>query len=229
MNIILSEHGKVDTYFLKEFLSSRKMISLALARSWAECQNLLESYSYDLALLADFNDMPLETLFSESQKILSKVSVIALLPRGSSKERRVTLLNLGADDVIGEPYDFEELFAKMFSIIRRARGFKSSDIHIGAVTVSPTTSSVCINHKTIPLTKKEYMVLESLVLRKGEISTKAMLLDRLYGGINEPGDRIIDAFIWHLRKKLKIFGVKENCIETVWGQGYRIVPKIFKE
>lgn len=227
MNIILCEYGKIDTYKIKEFLEAQESISLTCARSWAEVASLMELYSSDLVLLTDFESCDVESMFKELHEARSKIATIVLLPEDTSKERSIGLLNLRADDVLIAPYNHEELLAKIFSIIRRSKGFESSEIQVGSLTIFPNTGSVKAGDKPLLLTKKEYMIFESLVMRKGEVSTKAMLLDRLYGGIDEPGERIVDAFIWHLRKKIKEIGIQEPYIETVWGQGYRIALHLF--
>ena len=74
--------------------------------------------------------------------------------------------------------------------------------------------------KTIPLTGKEYAILELLSIRKGSTLTKEMFLNHRYGGIDEPELKIIDVFICKLRKKLQKALEGENYIETVWGRGY---------
>jgi two-component system cell cycle response regulator CtrA len=72
------------------------------------------------------------------------------------------------------------------------------------------------------LTGKEYCIFELLSLHKGAIVTKRMLLAHLYGGINEPELKIIDVFVYHLRKKLARATGGNHYIETVWGRGYRV-------
>ena len=70
------------------------------------------------------------------------------------------------------------------------------------------------------LSGKEYQMLDLLSLRKGTTLTKEMFLNHLYGGMDEPELKIIDVFIWKLRKKLGEATEVENYIETVWGRGY---------
>jgi two-component system cell cycle response regulator CtrA len=79
-----------------------------------------------------------------------------------------------------------------------------------------------VEGRPLPLTGKEYGVLELLSLRKGTTLTKEMFLNHLYGGMDEPEPKIIDVFVCKLRKKLiKVTG-GENYIETVWGRGYTL-------
>ena len=77
-----------------------------------------------------------------------------------------------------------------------------------------------VESKPVPLTGKEYQMLELLSLRKGTTLTKEMFLNHLYGGMDEPELKIIDVFICKLRKKLAAAAGGLNYIETVWGRGY---------
>ncbi len=82
------------------------------------------------------------------------------------------------------------------------------------------TRTLEVNNQPVHLTGKEYGILELLALRKGATLTKVMILDHLYGGMDEPGLKIIDVFICKLRKKLSAATGGDNYIETVWGRGY---------
>jgi two-component system cell cycle response regulator CtrA len=81
---------------------------------------------------------------------------------------------------------------------------------------------VTADGKLIPLTDKEYSILELLSLRLGVTVTKEMLLGHLYGGKDEPELKIIDVFVCRLRKKLAQATDAKQYIETVWGRGYRL-------
>lgn len=77
-----------------------------------------------------------------------------------------------------------------------------------------------VGGSTVRLSGKEYQMLDLLSLRKGTTLTKEMFLNHLYGGMDEPELKIIDVFIWKLRKKLGEATEVENYIEKVWGRGY---------
>ncbi len=74
----------------------------------------------------------------------------------------------------------------------------------------------------VHLTSKEYQLLQALALRKDGALSKEALLGQLYGGMDEPQPKIIDVFIFKLRKKLSDASQGKNYIETVWSQGYRL-------
>jgi len=110
--------------------------------------------------------------------------------------------------------------ARINSIVRRSKGHAQSVIQIGDLIVNLDTKTVEVNGARVHVTGKEYKILEILSLRKGSTLTKEMLLNHLYGGLDEPEMKIIDVFICKLRKKLTIASSGKNYIETVWGRGY---------
>ena len=99
---------------------------------------------------------------------------------------------------------------------------RQSKIRTGDLVVDFETRIVSIHDKPVRLTGKEFCILELLSLQRGAIVTKQMLLGRLYGGMDEPGLKIIDVFVCHLRKKLTQATGGKHFIETVWGRGYRL-------
>jgi len=74
----------------------------------------------------------------------------------------------------------------------------------------------------VPLTTREFQLLELLALRQGSTITKEMILNRMYGGMDEPELKIIDVYICKLRKKLAAASGGKDYIETVWGRGYML-------
>src|SRR5439155_20871291 len=93
-------------------------------------------------------------------------------------------------------------------------------IQTGDLVVNLDTKTVEVNAARVHLTGKEYQMLELLSLRKGTTLTKEMVLNHLYGGMDEPELKIIDVFICKLRKKLENAPQGKHYIETVWGRGY---------
>ena len=96
----------------------------------------------------------------------------------------------------------------------------ASAIQTGKLTVNLDRRVVTIDGNPIDLTGKEYEILEFLSLRKGTTLTKEMFLNHLYGGMDEPELKIIDVFVFKLRKKLAQASGSNHYIETVWGRGY---------
>lgn len=177
-------------------------------------------YDYDIVLLGlNLQDISgfavLRTL-----RIEHVSTPIMILAKSTNVEDKVHGLNLGADDYMTEPFDKAEFIARIHAIVRRSRGHSHSIITTGSLTVNLDVKIVEVNGKRIPLTGKEYQILELLSLRKETTLTKEMFLNHLYGGMDEPELKIVDVFICKIRKKLEAAMDGERLIQTVWGQGY---------
>ena len=94
----------------------------------------------------------------------------------------------------------------------------ASQVRTGKVLINLDERVVSVDDQ--PVTGKEYGILELLSMRKGTTMTKEMILDHLYGGMDEPELKIIDVFVCKLRKKLAQATGGNHYIETVWGRGY---------
>jgi two-component system, cell cycle response regulator CtrA len=145
---------------------------------------------------------------------------------GSQAADRVRALGLGADDAIAQPVDPSELRARIRAVARRHKGYSQSLVRLGDLTLSLETREVRFREVQVHLTAREYSILELLVLRKGQVITKDMFLNHLYGSMDEPETKIVDVFICKLRRKLNDVGA-HGLIGTVWGLGY--VVRIQKE
>jgi two-component system cell cycle response regulator CtrA len=152
----------------------------------------------------------------------SDVHVPVLILSGvADRHEKIRGLICGADDYLTKPFDKEELAARLQAIVRRSKGHAASVIRVGRMTVDLDAKRVEIDGKPLHVTGKEYGILELLSLRKGMTLTKETFLDHLYGGMDEPEQKIIDVFICKLRKKIAAL-TGEQHIETVWGRGYTL-------
>ncbi len=131
-------------------------------------------------------------------------------------------LNNGADDYLVKPFDNRELLARIEAVLRRSKGHRDTIIRTGSLGVNLDSQTVELDGQLVPVTRKEYQILELLLQRKGKVLSKEMFLNHLYGGIDEPELKIIDVFVCKLRKKLTEASGGENYIETVWGRGYML-------
>jgi two-component system cell cycle response regulator CtrA len=137
-------------------------------------------------------------------------------------DHKIKGLGFSADDFLTTPFDRRELVARVQAIARRSKAHSESTIQTSNLLVNLDTRVVTVDDQPVHLTGKEYAILELLCLRKGTTSAKEMLLNHLYGGLDEPGLKIIDVFVCKLRKKLAQATGGEHYIETVWGRGYRL-------
>lgn len=184
-----------------------------------EALDLARVYDYDVAIL----DLVLPDM--EGFDVVRKLRAarnrtpVAILSGLTRPQAKVRGLELGADDYIPKPFDPAELVARINAIVRRSRGFAEPMLAIGNVRLRPQSREVFVDEQPVPLTAREFAVLELLMLRKGIALGKETFLNHLYGGVDEPEIKIIDVFICKIRKKLAAAGA-DGIIQTVWGRGY---------
>jgi two-component system, cell cycle response regulator CtrA len=194
-----------------------------------EAVGLGSLYDYDIILL-DLN-LPDMSGFEVLRRLrVSKVKTPTLILSGlAGIEDKVKGLGFGADDYMTKPFHKDELVARIHAVVRRSKGHAQSVIQTGNLVVNLDTKTVEINGARVHLTGKEHQMLELLSLRKGTSVTKEMFLTNLYGGMDEPGIKIIDVFICKLRKKLANASGGQDYIETIWGRGYVLRQPTDKE
>jgi len=179
-------------------------------------------YDYDIIVL----DLQLPDMsgFEVLKSLrLAKVQTPVLILSGNAiVEAKVKALGFGADDYMTKPFHKDELVARIQAVVRRSKGHSQSVITTGKLTVNLDAKTVEVDGARVHLTGKEYQMLELLSLRKGTTLSKEMFLNHLYGGMDEPGQKIIDVFICKMRRKLAAACNGEHCIETVWGRGYTL-------
>ena len=177
-------------------------------------------YDYDIIILdlmlPDIDGYEVLRRF-RAARVATPILILSGLKEAGDK---IKGFEIGADDYLTKPFDKGELVARIQAIVRRARGHSEAVIRTGELAVNLDAHAVEIDGRPLHLTGKEYGILELLSLRKGSTLTKEMLLNHLYGGMDEPEPKIIDVFMCKLRKKLRTAGKGANYIETVWGQGY---------
>jgi two-component system cell cycle response regulator CtrA len=177
-------------------------------------------YDYDIILL-DLN-LPDMHGYDVLKKLrAAKVQTPVVILSGITElDSKIRSFGFGADDYVTKPFHREELVARIQAVVRRSKGHSQSVIRTGKLAVNLDTKTVEVDGARVHLTGKEYAMLELLSLRKGNTLTKEMILNHLYGGMDEPEMKIIDVFICKMRKKLAAACDGENYVETVWGRGY---------
>jgi two-component system cell cycle response regulator CtrA len=180
-------------------------------------------YDYDIILL-DLN-LPDMHGYDVLKKLrVAKVQTPVLILSGLSDiDSKVCCLGFGADDYVTKPFHRDELVCRIRAVARRSKRRSEVVIRTGKLTVNLDAKIANFDGQILPLTGKEYGILELLALRKGMTLTKENFLNHLYGGMDEPEAKIIDVFMCKLRKKLASSCGGANYIETVWGRGYKMI------
>jgi two-component system, cell cycle response regulator CtrA len=220
MRVLVVEDNGLMAQMITAALS-RKGFHPTLAQDARSALDLLVAYEFDAVVL----DIRLKTesgldLLRRARRSGIKTPVL-ILSGDLETETKVATLRAGADDYMTKPFKPEELAARLTAIIRRANGHDRSEIRIGALSVLLDTKEARVGETVLNLTTKEYDLLETLALRKGQPVTKETILTKLYGDRDEPDSKIIDVFICKLRKKLAA-AMGDSMIRTVWSRGYAI-------
>ena len=145
---------------------------------------------------------------------------ILVVSGDASTDDKIAALGAGADGYLTKPFDRFELLANLDAIIGRPHGHSSATVSAGNLEVDLNRHLALVEGESLPLTGKEFRIVEFLALRKGSVLSKAAFLSHLYGGMDEPEPKIIDVFICKMRRKLELAGASGVSIDTVWGQGY---------
>jgi len=219
MRVLLIEDDKALAQTIELMLISEGLSSDTVDTG-EEGLDYVKIYDYDIILLdLGLPDMSGYDVLRKLRNGKNKTPTL-ILSGMDGIEDKVKGLGFGADDYMTKPFHKDELIARINAVVRRSKGHAESVIKTGELTVNLETKSVEVNGKRVPLTGKEYQMLELLSLRKGTTLTKEMFLNHLYGGIDEPEVKIIDVFTCKLRKKLATATGGKHYIETVWGRGY---------
>lgn len=186
----------------------------------AEVLNRVRSTSPDLVLL-DVT-LPGRDGFSLCGLIRQggRTPVIMLTAR-DQKSDKLTGLELGADDYVTKPFDFEELQARVRAVLRRAR-HNAARIIVGDAVIDFVAFTATRGGVDLRLSRREFDLLGYLAEREGRIVQRDELLREIWGFPDEPATRAVDYAIRRLRRKLEADPHTPRHIHTVHGNGYSL-------
>jgi two-component system response regulator PhoP len=149
-----------------------------------------------------------------------KTYPILILTARDRWEDKVDGLSAGGDDYVVYAFHFEEVGARVNALLRRSGGWASPQLDAGPVSLDMSRQEVKVSGELLELTSFEYKIIEYLMIRAGQVISKAELTDRLYDQDFERDSNVIEVFIGRLRKKMDPDN-SLNPIETLRGRGYR--------
>lgn len=145
---------------------------------------------------------------------------ILMLTARDAIEDRVKGLDIGADDYLVKPFDFNELLARVRALLRRDKPVKSSRLTYDDLEIDVAGKTVRRNGEMLKLTPREYSLLEALVRNRGRVLSREVIIDRIWND-DESMSNTVNFHVTALRKKIDS-GREKSLIETVHGFGYRI-------
>ena len=222
MNLLIVEDEKSLAREMASFLKSENFLC-DLAFTGIEASEKIAVNLYDFVLLdlglPDYNGLDLIT---EARKAGSEASFIIITARGAVEDK-VKGLDLGADDYLAKPFALVELLSRINAVARRKFKVVSQDVTLGDFVMQVGSRQLFCMGKEVDLTKKEYDLLQYLVLNHEKVLTRQQLYEHIWGNIldDQYDSNFIDVHIKNLRKKLNLHA-PSPWLETVRGVGYRV-------
>lgn len=218
MRIILIEDEKQLARIVKKGLEEASY-SVDVAYDGEEGLYMAEHFPADVIIL----DIMLPvidglSLLSIIRKKGVKTPVILLTAKDTISDK-IKGLDTGADDYLTKPFEFNELLARIRSLLRRKGDIKEAVIRIGDMEINTASREVKRAGRAIPLSTKEYTILEYLSYKKNTVVTRTDLTEHIYDESFDTDSNIIDVYINYLRNKIDS-GFKNKLIHTIRGAGY---------
>jgi two-component system, OmpR family, response regulator len=146
---------------------------------------------------------------------------LLMLTARDSVSDRVRGLDSGADDYLAKPFAFEELLARVRSLIRRGPHERPSVLRVGDLALDPAEHTVYRGTTKIELTPKEFALLHYLMQHPRDALTRARLLEHVWDFAFDGDPNVVDVYIGYLRDKIDR-PFRRASIETIRGVGYRL-------
>ena len=220
MQILLIDNDISSTSFLKKSIEKTGYC----VDCETDClfgQERAVTHNYDLIVL-DLTYFPFDGLaLCRNIREEGKTTPILALTSDHRKYLGIYSLDCGADDYLVKPIEYLELYARIRALIRRSHGHPSVEIILGNLRINTSQKRVFFQDSEVPLTSKEYGILEYLAINRNGIVTKRMLEDHVWGSENKIFSNVPEVIISRIRKKLSSDN-KEDVIKTAKGLGYTI-------
>jgi DNA-binding response OmpR family regulator len=189
------------------------------AEDGAQALSLAEKFQPDLVIL-DLK-LPGQDGYEVCRRLRGRPDIgIVMLTARDELSDRVRGLDLGADDYLVKPFEFEELLSRMRAVLRRLNKTLGRVVSLGPLTLDAARHQVDIEGRPIELTPREFSLLQVLLRHPNHVFERRTLLDRIWGADFYGGENNVDVCISSLRSKLGEQG--RQMIQTVRGVGFRI-------
>jgi DNA-binding response OmpR family regulator len=179
---------------------------------------LAQEYHYDLIILdLGLPKRPGLEILETLRQNKDSTPILILTARNSWQER-VEGLNKGADDYLGKPFHFEELLARIQTLLKRHNPLLgASKLCDGDICLDQQSHTLSVSEKVITPTAQEFQLLQAFFSQPDKVFSKTALLELISDHQSEKGENLIEVYINHLRHYLG-----KSAIQTLRGQGYKL-------
>jgi DNA-binding response OmpR family regulator len=175
--------------------------------------------TYDVILLDNVLPKKMGGHVCKEIREAGKTTPIIVLSGKQEVLTKIQLLNTGADDYITKPFSFDELLARINSVLRRPNELKQNKLIFKDYEINFSAQTILKANKEIYLTRKEFSLLEYLTNNKNIVVSRGQILEHVWDMELDPFSNTIETHIMNLRKKLK--DTKRMIISSVPGRGYK--------
>ena len=187
----------------------------------SEALELVERARPDLVLLAEL-DLCLRLRQGEPGRTWDRNVPVILIASTTDPVERVRALDRGADDVLGRPFAYEELLARIRALLRRTSSGSDDVLVAGDLEIDRRTRRVTVRDTSIDLSAKEFELVAKLASEPERVFTKEALLREVWGFVALGRTRTLESHASRVRKKLRVAD-EDKFIVNVWGVGYRLL------
>jgi two-component system copper resistance phosphate regulon response regulator CusR len=148
---------------------------------------------------------------------------VLMLTAKDGVEDRIRGLDHGADDYLTKPFEFRELLARMRALLRRSGELRPAQIRVGDLVLDTAAQSVARRERQIPMTAKEYALVEFLARNAGRVVGRAEIAEHVWDEAFDPFSNLIEVYVNRLRRKIDA-GEAKPLLQTRRGAGYLLGP-----
>lgn len=223
MKILLVDDERALTQALSQILSQNKY-SVDVANNGEDGLDMALSGIYDLIIL----DIMMPKV--DGVEVLKAIrrakfdTPVLMLTAKSETHDKIDGLNSGADDYLTKPFNTQELLARIKALLRRREKFTSDELTFGDVILNRDTYELIRGDKKVGLGKKEFQILEMLILSNGKSIDKEKFITKIWGYDSDAEYNTIEVYVSFLRKKLLAVSSKTE-IKSLRNIGYTLEYK----
>ncbi|MFN8195068.1 MAG: response regulator transcription factor [Nocardioidaceae bacterium] len=201
----------------------REGYAVDVAHDGADGQWLAEEHDYDVLVLDEMLPGRSGTEVCRRLRAAERWTPILVLTARSCAREEAGALDSGADDFLAKPFSFPVLLARLRALVRRGATPRPGILRAGDLALDPAAHAVHRGDVPVPLTPRQFQLLELLLRHPGEVLSKTRIMEHVWDLGFEGDPNIVEVYVRQLRQRVdEPFG--RHALETVRGVGYRLDP-----